>query len=389
MENRIRMFQHYGAVVTALIVALVSVYAIRNSSFFWEGLIWQLVIFTLIFVISSPAPFTSRGQIKQTAFWLLLPTIFLTQWRVDIDVFFIYSIIWIACVPMFVRANLVWWSLPLTTALWLLFRLLVISEEHFVAQTLLEATFHMFALVSATSTNAAEKANDRTQQLNRELMAAQHLLGEASKDKERTRIARDLHDLLGHHLTALTINLQVASRLSEGQKQKEVKEKIDQCHALSKLLLNDVREAVSTLREMPTVNVKELLEIATKNIPRLEFTINASDAIALDDVRLAESLLRIVQESITNTLKHSNANQALITVNESDKQLILSYSDNGSSSNAKDITIGNGLKGMRERVERIGGKLTISGLPPIHIEASLPLEQPSDQSKVNLNMPST
>lgn len=367
MENQIRLFQHYGAVVTALVVTLISAYALRNSILLFEGLIWQLLILGVIYVVTNPFAWPDNRHTKHTAFWLLLPLIFLTQWRIDINIFFIYSIIWIACVPLFVRANLVWWSLFVTTILWLLFRFLVVGEEPFVARTLLEATFHMFALISATSTDAAEKANEKTQQLNRELMAAQHLLGEASKDKERTRIARDLHDLLGHHLTALTINLQVASRLSDNK----VKEKIDQCHVLSKLLLNDVREAVSALRDMPTVNLKELLDIATQDIPRLEFTLNANNAIALEDVHLAESLLRVVQESITNTLRHSTATKVLIEVDELDKQLKLKYQDNGSG--VKHIKMGNGLTGMRERVEKIGGELIVSPLPYVTIEVIIPI----------------
>jgi signal transduction histidine kinase len=174
---------------------------------------------------------------------------------------------------------------------------------------------------------------------------------------------------LGHHLTALTINLQVASRLINGESG-EAKEKIDQCHALSKLLLNDVREAVSELHDMPSLDLRELLEITVRDIPRLKITLKIEDQLQLDDVNTAEVFLRLVQEAITNTLKHSGAHNATIQVYKQGEQILLNYSDDGNG--CDDLKVGNGLTGMRERVERLGGKLHIESKPNFNLQVTTP-----------------
>ena len=81
----------------------------------------------------------------------------------------------------------------------------------------------------------------RTGTLNAELRATQQLVVDSSKIAERMRIARELHDLLGHHLTGLSLNLEVASHLTQGQTQ----EHIQTAQSVTKLLLEDVREVVN------------------------------------------------------------------------------------------------------------------------------------------------
>lgn len=253
------------------------------------------------------------------------------------------------------------------SVVWLLLRLPISELADAVIRTLLEATFHMFALITAIATRESELANEKTQRLNRELIATQHLLGEASRDSERTRIARDLHDLLGHHLTALTIHLQVAGRLSEGK----AKESVDQCYALSKLLLSDVRQSVSQLKEMPTVSLAELLEITVNDIPRLDISLDIESHIDLNDVDTADTLLRFVQEAITNTLRHSNARKATISAVTDQSQITVTYSDNGGGCDT--FEAGNGINGMIERLERLGGKLSIECQPTLTLKAIAPL----------------
>ncbi len=87
----------------------------------------------------------------------------------------------------------------------------------------------------------------------------------ASRVNERTRISRELHDLLGHHLTALSLNLEVAGHLSEGRAQ----EHVQQAHTLAKLLLTDVREAVSQLREERGDRPGAALRPLAENVPAL------------------------------------------------------------------------------------------------------------------------
>ncbi len=367
MRNQIAFYQHLGAVATALLVASISAWVLWNSTLLLEAMIWQALILGLIYLISKPARQDFKPGLSRIAFFALLPMIYVLSWRVPLDLFFIYSIVWIACVPNHLPKSRAWWSLALVIAGWYTIRLTLLNNDEALPKTLLEGTFHMFALISAIAAKESTLANEKTQLLNRELLATQHLLSEASRDRERTRIARDLHDLLGHHLTALTINLQVAGRLSNG----DAKAKVDQCHALSKLLLSDVREAVSRLREMPIVNLKGLLGIAVKDLPQIEVLLDIDEQLQVSDVDTADAFLKFVQEATTNTLKHSKATLAVIAARIKDDQIIVRYSDDGGGCST--LIPGNGITGMQERFTRLGGNIDIQCQPHFALRATAPI----------------
>ena len=107
------------------------------------------------------------------------------------------------------------------------------------------------------------EARDEQRRLNAELRATRVLLAESARVNERTRISRELHDLLGHHLTALSLNLEVAGHLTEGRAQEHVK----QAHTLARLLLTDVREAVSQLREGDAIDLGAALLLLAEHVP--------------------------------------------------------------------------------------------------------------------------
>lgn len=366
MNTRMGIYLCFATVATWAAVAMGSGIVLQDSAVLWEAMAWQLAILILFVATTWPSA-GQQSQAGRVFMWLLLPAIFLLTFRAKIDFFFIYTIIWVACAPSFFSLRQSWLMLVLINLMWYFIRLVVLEQNLPLVQTLLVATFHVFALLSAMTALASEQANEKTQKLNRELLATQHLLGEASREGERTRIARDLHDLLGHHLTALTINLQVLGHLTQG----EAKEKTDQCYSLSKLLLSDVREAVSTLRDMPTVDLRTLLEITIREIPRLKISLIMEEELQLDDVTTSEVLLRCVQEAITNSLRHSSAAKAQITVSHHANTIELAYADDGGG--CKNFSAGNGLKGMRERLEKLGGKLTITTEPNMRLQISAPL----------------
>lgn len=111
---------------------------------------------------------------------------------------------------------------------------------------------------------------EQANQLNRELIATQSLLSEATKQSERLRISHNIHDVVGHHLTALTINLQVASHLTDGKG----KEAVDQSYSVAKLLLSDVRSAVSEIRDMSVIDLRSALQRLFDNTPKLTVHFN-------------------------------------------------------------------------------------------------------------------
>lgn len=286
---------------------------------------------------------------------------------ISIDFIQIYTIIWIAmaaslypirqCVFALIGVMLCWWLM--LEFYW--------QDSFALPTTALYATFHVFALMSARTASSAEAARDQTQALYAELVATQHLLSEASRQSERTRIARDLHDLVGHHLTALSINLQIAERQADG----EARERIEQSRALARLLLADVREAVSSLREQGELDLKRSLELLIENVPQLKINLSVDASVSVEDVEIADAIIRCVQEAITNTLRHSNASQGWVRVWQDTDGVHVEVRDNGGSGAIQE---GNGLTGMRERLQSVGGTLALTAASDgVAVRADIPL----------------
>lgn len=201
--------------------------------------------------------------------------------------------------------------------------------------------------------NIAEwQAHQETTTAHAQLRATQQLLSQAVARNERTRIARDIHDQMGHHLVALTIQLQILERkLPEGMLQE-----LHQIQDLAKELFSDVRTTVQQLHEEES-SFRVLLESMLANIPFLEFDVDIDTDITALDEQLATCLLRVVQEAITNSLKHSDACRLWISLTKQQESLVLMVKDNGKPRKTVDFSSGKGLKGLEERITELGGKL--------------------------------
>jgi len=228
-------------------------------------------------------------------------------------------------------------------------------------------TFEIFSIVMMMTQLKEQQAREREEAINRELRATQALLTEASKQSERTRIARNIHDLVGHHLTALTIQLQVAERKSEG----EVKTLIERSQQVAKLLLADVREAVNDIRSTAAIDVKSALLALQLSSQDKQVVFNISDDLTVTDVATAETLLLIAKEAITNFFRHSNGNTLTIELS-SNEDIEMRIADSGTIKQS--LRPGNGLRGMVERVTELKGQLRIHDQPTLTITAILPKE---------------
>jgi len=211
-------------------------------------------------------------------------------------------------------------------------------------------TFNMLALLTNFRLIAERKAKRESEQLVRELKATQILLSATTKRDERLRIARDLHDSLGHQLTALSLQLEVASHV-EGEAQKP---HLQQAKAISNTLLSDVRATVSEFRITKDSSLNEALKTLTLDLPNLDVQLVIDLDEALIDAGQAEVIFRCIQEALTNIIKHSNASNCDINLSIVAQTLILSIQDNGQ--NSAQIAPGNGLNGMQERIVKIGGE---------------------------------
>jgi signal transduction histidine kinase len=228
----------------------------------------------------------------------------------------------------------------------------------------------LFAFMSGVVSLSQHIARDALRRVNSELQATQALLADNTRIAERVRIARELHDVVGHHLTALTLNLEVATHLVDGK----ALEHVQQAHSLAKLLLADVREVVSELRVDDKVDLAAALRKLVSGVPEPAIHLDLPTELAMTDPQRAQVLLRCAQEMITNSVRHARARNLWISLVQDENGVALTARDDGRG--AGNLKVGNGLRGMKERLRQLGGELKIETGPGegFALRARVPLE---------------
>ncbi|PWF44391.1 sensor histidine kinase [Massilia glaciei] len=190
-----------------------------------------------------------------------------------------------------------------------------------------------------------------------ELLATQSLLGDLVRSSERMRIARDLHDVVGHHLTALNLHLDLALRQSDGKVAASLRTSRDLAHDM----LAEVRTMVGTERRDQPIHLREALLTMCSGIPAPKIRVTFDDQCEIHSAATAHALFYCVQEAITNAVRHAQAKLLTIDVGCRGDALVVTIADDGRG-RAGDKE-GNGLRGMRERLAQLGGVLSAGNLP--------------------------
>ncbi len=227
-----------------------------------------------------------------------------------------------------------------------------------VIYALVYFAFSLFALFSMHVAHSEMEARKSLAEANAELRMTTELLEISSRTSERLRIARDLHDLLGHHLTALSLNLEVASHVATG----EAKEHIETSKSIAKHLLADVRDVVSRLRNDEPVDLTTSLESLRDVIVAPSLHLDYPHELAVADANIAQVALRTVQEIVTNAVRHSGARNLWLNLSLSKatagRTLSIDARDDGVGSD--NVRFGNGLLGLRERVQQAQGTFEVT-----------------------------
>jgi two-component system sensor histidine kinase DesK len=186
-----------------------------------------------------------------------------------------------------------------------------------------------------------------------ELRAAQQEVSRLAAERERMRIARDLHDLLGHSLTAASVKAQLAGRLV-GRDDTRAAAEIGEVERLTRQVLADVRAAVAGYRE-----VSLAVELATAREVLGAAGIAADLPGAVDEVPAERRELFgwVVREGVTNVVRHSHASRVTIRVTPTTVEVV----DDGRGGTAR--APGSGLAGLAERAASAGGHLDAAPLP--------------------------
>ncbi|WP_132428193.1 sensor histidine kinase [Pseudonocardia endophytica] len=205
--------------------------------------------------------------------------------------------------------------------------------------------------------------------------------------EERLRIAQELHDVLGHHVSLINVQAGVALFLLDDDPE-QARTALAEIKRSSRDLLREMRSTLGVLRGVDAAAPHQ----PTPGLDRL-------DAL-LDDVRAAGlevtlrtagdtrplptgvdlAAYRIVQESLTNTRRHAGASTATVLIGYRDRELELRVDDDGTGPPAVETTGGNGLLGMTERAHALGGTLEAGAGPDggYRVRARLPLPEPAE-----------
>lgn len=272
---------------------------------------------------------------------------------------------------IFDRRVAVFWQAAFNVGLILIWRgSFEMSWSRIVIELLPVVGFQAFAALTAYYATAVGRTRDELARVNAELLATQTLLEESARGEERLKLSRELHDVAGHKLTALKLNLARLARdpVLAGR------EEITASTGLAHELLDDIRAVVGELRKHDGVDLRAALETLARQVPGPRFRIEVADDARVHTVQAAETLLRCAQEGITNALRHGHPGEIAVWCGRRDGALELHVRDDGAS--APKLAFGNGLTGMRERLAALGGTLRVTPAPGRGVEliASLPAE---------------
>lgn len=255
------------------------------------------------------------------------------------------------------------------------------DPENALGSAIFNIAVFLLAAMIGHNTRQTELARRANQQLLEELQTAQEQLHDLAVAEERNRLARDIHDGLGHYLTATTMQIQGAKALLEhtdaASQAPAALGALGKAEILLQEALADVRRSVGALRAAPTEN--RPLPAAIGDLVA-ECRATAGLEVQFDLLGLPRSLTspieltlyRVAQEGLTNVRKHAQAGRVEVVLVYDNDKVGLSIGDDGRGMG--ETSNGYGLLGLRERVQLVGGQVNISTAPDqgFRLEVEIP-----------------
>ncbi|NEO98879.1 MAG: sensor histidine kinase [Symploca sp. SIO2E9] len=238
----------------------------------------------------------------------------------------------------------------------------------------------VFVLLLVGAVLSEHKSRQELASANQRLRQYALLIENQATLQERNRIAREIHDSVGHSLAAQSIQLENVAMLLPEDRGK-LAHHLHKARQLGKEALQHVRQSVATLRNhplqgqsLPAALAKLLKEFEATTEIQLDAKINLTSSLSAE---IATALYRVTQEALTNISKHSHANEVRLHLLESSRNISLLLADNGRGFDPDENTTGFGLEGMRERAEALGGSFSLTSKPGqgCQIQVNIPLPE--------------
>jgi signal transduction histidine kinase len=233
------------------------------------------------------------------------------------------------------------------------------------------STFTAFAFLVYWLYGQERRARRQLARAHADLLATRALVVDGVRQAERLRISRELHDSLGHHLTAMAIQLEVAEQSALG----DAAEPVARARAETKDALAELRRTIAAMQRDETDFVASVRALAS-GIPHPHIHVAADDALRIDDRETSHGLFRVIQEAITNSVKHAGADHVWVDVESGQAGVVVEVRDDGAG--ATGFVEGAGLRGIRARVAQLGGTVELgpSRDGGFRVRASIPGASP-------------
>jgi signal transduction histidine kinase len=196
---------------------------------------------------------------------------------------------------------------------------------------------------------------------------------------ERTRLAQDIHDGLGHQLTSLIVQLQALEIMLPAEPSRAAAQ-VPGMLGVARAAMAEVHRAVKTWREESSEGLVALRGLVSQCAAHAAFQLSyTGDADGSNwPVELSAVLYRTLQEALTNILRHARASSVIVDLHEEPHQVILTVSDDGCYAAEQPLVPGYGIQGMQERCQAMGGTCRFSPNSPhgLNIEVILPIRSP-------------
>ncbi len=219
------------------------------------------------------------------------------------------------------------------------------------------------------------EANQNLQKANTQLQDYAMITEKMGETKERNRLAREIHDTLGHLLTGISAGLDgcIATVLKSPE---DTKQQLEVISDVAREGIRDVRRSVNELRpdSMERLGLEYAVTKMITDINSLTQTkiyLDASVSRLKYDEDEENAIYRVIQESITNSIRHGNASEIRVTMKEECSELIILIQDNGTG--CTEIKKGFGTKHMQERIKMLDGTISFDGSAGFKVEARIPI----------------
>ena len=225
-----------------------------------------------------------------------------------------------------------------------------------ILPTLVLIAFQGYAVSIIASRIEVDRARGELARSNAELVSMQSFVAETVRDRERLRIARDLHDVTGHKLTALKINLQIMqARVKDNA---ELKDFVDRSAQIADDLLADTRIIVRQISDSEGLALNESLQKLATLLPDGMITVELEEGLRVQSGEVARLLLRASQEGVSNALRHGGASRISLSLRRIADRFVLRVIDNGRGLRGKPA--GFGRSQLAARVKEMTGEYRLT-----------------------------